>query len=191
MVLRTDIACFSIALLAISGGSVCAEGMVYKCKNPQGNLIYQESPCKQDTQAISSWTSSITRLPQDEELAETSNGIYVIKQRGSGHYFMDGKINGKALTFVIDTGASIVSLPRPVAFLARISCKEQIQLQTAGGSTSGCTAVIASLRFGPFLMKDVPAVIVPNLDQPLLGMNVLNQFKIEQSNGEMRISIRD
>lgn len=64
-------------------------------------------------------------------------------------------------------------------------------MQTAGGSTSGCTAVIATLKFGPFMMKDVPAVIVPDLDQPLLGMNVLSQFKIEQSKGEMRISIRD
>jgi len=189
--LRRVIACFSIVLLAIAGVCASAESMVYKCRNSQGNLIYQESPCKQDTDSVSSWASSITRVPPDEELAETSDGIYVIKQRGSGHYFIDGKINGKALAFVIDTGAAIVSLPRPVAFLARISCGEQIQLQTAGGSTSGCTAIIASLRFGPFLMKDVPAVIVPNLDQPLLGMNVLNQFKIEQSNGEMRISIRD
>lgn len=189
--MRRDLACFFILLLAVSAGSASAEGMVYKCRDQQGSLVYQESPCKQDAQAISSWASSITQAPQGEVGETAPDGIYVIKQHGNGHYFLDGKINGKALTFVVDTGASTVSLPRSIAFLARISCKEQIQLRTAGGSTSGCTAAISTLKFGPFMMKDVPAVIVPNLDQPLLGMNVLNQFRIEQSNGEMRISIRN
>ena len=185
--MRTDIVFFAV-LLASSGASAIAESMVYKCKNPQGNLIYQGSPCTQSEQSISSWASTITPVTQDDGQANTFNGIYVIKQRDNGHYFLDGQINGKALTFVIDTGASTVSLPRSIAFLARISCKEHIQLRTAGGSTSGCTAIISKLKFGPFMMKDVRAVIVPDLDQPLLGMNVLSQFKIEQNNGEMKIS---
>lgn len=189
MILRTDIV-FFVVLLAASGGSACAESMVYKCKNPQGNLIYQGSPCKQSEQSISSWASSNTPVTQDDEPSGTFNGIYVIRQRGNGHYFMDGKINGKDLTFVVDTGASTVALPRSIAFLAHISCNEQVQMRTAGGLTIGCTAVISKLRFGPFMMKDVPAVIVPNLDQPLLGMNVLNQLKMEQSDGEMRLSPR-
>ena len=180
----------SVVLLATSGGGAWAD-TVYKCKNQQGKLVYQESPCKQDVQPVSSWAATIAPVPQDEEPGGTTNGIYVIKQRDNGHYFLDGKINGKPLTFVVDTGASAVSLPRSVAFLAHISCKEQIQMRTANGSTSGCTAVISTLRFGPFLLKDVPATIVPNLDQPLLGMNVLRQFRIEQDNGEMRISIRN
>jgi predicted aspartyl protease len=33
-------------------------------------------------------------------------------------------------------------------------------------------------------------VIAPNLSQPLLGMNVLQQLRIEQNDGEMRISVR-
>ena len=41
---------------------------------------------------------------------------------------------------------------------------------------------------GQFLFKDVPAMIAPNLGQPLLGMNVLQQFRIEQDNGEMRLT---
>jgi len=182
---------FLILLTAVSGGTAWAEGMVYKCRNLQGNLIYQESPCTQNAQTVSSWVSTITPAPQDEKQSGTFNGIYVIKQGGGGHYFLDGQINGKALTFVIDTGASMVALPRSIAFLAQISCKEQIQMRTANGSTSGCTTVISSLMFGPFMMKDVPAIIIPNLDQPLLGMNVLQQFKIEHDKGEMRISKRD
>lgn len=166
--------------------------MVYKCRDSQGSLIYQESPCKQSEESISSWASSMAPLTQDDKPQNAPAAtIYVIKQHANGHYFLDGQINGKDLSFVIDTGASAVSLPRSAAFLARISCKEHVQLQTAGGSASGCTAVIPTLKFGPFKMQDVPAIIAPNLDQPLLGMNVLNQFKIVQNNGEMQISRRD
>lgn len=120
----------------------------------------------------------------------TSGGLYVVKQRGDGHYFLDGTINGKPLTFLVDTGASAVSLPREIAYLANMSCDEQVRMSTANGTASACLSVISTLKFGPFLLKNVPATIVPNLDQPLLGMNVLQQFKIEQENGEMKISSR-
>lgn len=180
-----------IVLLAVSCGSVCAESMVYKCRGPDGNLVYQESPCRQSGQEISSWASSTTPAARDNEEESTPDDIYVIKQQRNGHYFLDGKVNGKELTFVVDTGASAVSLPRSFAFLARISCIEQIQVATAAGTASACTAQISTLKFGPFMMRNVRAIISPNLDQPLLGMNVLNRFKIEQNNGEMRISKHD
>jgi clan AA aspartic protease (TIGR02281 family) len=189
--LRRDVVILT-ALLALPGGSSFAGSMVYKCRDSQGRLVYQESPCKQSEESISSWAaSSIAPVTQDDKPQNAPATVYVIKQSANGHYILDGQINGKELSFVIDTGASAVSLPRPVAFLARISCKEHIKLQTAGGSASGCTAVIPTLKFGPFQMQNVPAIIVPNLDQPLLGMNVLSQFKIVQNNGEMQISKRD
>jgi predicted aspartyl protease len=34
----------------------------------------------------------------------------------------------------------------------------------------------------------VQAMIVPNLSQPLLGMNVLKRFHVEQDNGAMHLS---
>lgn len=175
--------------LIASGGFAWAEGTVYKCRNPQGKLSYQESPCKQDAQSVASWAAA---EPQQEAVGgENFKGTLVIKQHPSGHYFLNGSINGRALTFVVDTGASSVVLPRTLALSARIYCKDRILMQTANGSTSACTAVVPRLKLGPLLMKDVPAAIVPNLDQPLLGMNVLRQFRIEQDDGEMRISTRD
>ncbi len=64
-------------------------------------------------------------------------------------------------------------------------------VQTANGSASACTAIIPQLKFGPFLIKNAPATISPNPAQPLLGMSVLQQFRIEQDQGEMRISVQD
>ena len=177
-----------VILLSVSGG-VWADS-VYKCRNPLGDLIYQAAPCPKDAQPVSSWAAKAAAVPQPDKAAGNAGGsILVLRQQANGHYFMDGTINGKALTFVIDTGASVVSLPREMAMRAQIYCRDNILMQTANGAASACTAMIPKLEFGPFRIENAPAVIAPNLSQPLFGMNVLSHFKIEQENGEMRISL--
>lgn len=167
-----------------------ADGAVHKCKDPQGKMIYQAAPCARSDVAVSSWAAQqATVAQQPEDMGTVSiNRALVLKQQGNGHYFVEGVVNGKPLTFVVDTGASVVSLPRSFAYQANLSCKEQVNMQTANGTSMGCTGIIARLKIGQFLLKDVPAMIAPNLNQALLGMNVLQQFRIEQDNGEMRIT---
>lgn len=171
----------SAILLALSSAYACAAS-VYKCKNQQGNFIYQESPCKQDVQAVSKWGAA--------EMQQL-NGMLVLKQRGNGHYFLEALVNDKALTLLVDTGASGIALPISFALSAKINCRNKIYMQTANGVAEACTSIIPKLMFGPFTLTDVPAVMSKNLSQPLFGMNVLQQFKVEQNNGEMRISTRD
>ena len=168
-----------------------ANGVVHKCKDPRGEMIYQASPCARTDVPVSSWTAQTQVIEQTEGGEPQNNRALVLKQQGNGHYFVDGVINGKPLNFVIDTGASVVSIPRAAAYAASMSCKNQVLMQTANGASSVCTSVIARLKVGPFLLKDVSAMIVPNLSQPLLGMNVLQRFRIEQDNGEMRLSAKN
>jgi len=179
----------SIALLSFTMSALAA--MVYKCKNAQGGLSYQETPCKKKIDSVSSWAAEISPQYDDEGVEENINGTLVIKQQGNGHYFLSGAINGRTLTFIVDTGATFVSLPRALASSAGIYCRDEILMQTANGTASACTAIIPRLKFGSFFIKDAKATISPNLKQPLLGMSVLQQFKIEQENGEMRISTRN
>lgn len=188
--MRNKILMFAFSILLMPGAGAWA-ATVYKCRNPQGDLVYQELPCKQDAQSLKSWIApSETGQVDDAALESGANGTLVITQRGNGHYFVDGSVNGKALTFIVDTGASSVVLPRPVAMAAGVYCKDQVLMQTVGGTASGCVGLVARLKFGPFQVRDVPVMIAPNLTQPLLGMNVLQQFRIEQAGGELRISVR-
>lgn len=175
--------CSAIFLLFADGAWA---GTIYKCKNSQGALIYQEAPCAQQAQAVSSWAASEQK--QNQEADKPFNGILVIPQHGNGHYFVEGSTNGKPLTFAIDTGASSVVLPRAMAMAAGVYCKDNILIQTANGAASGCTGVVSRLKFGPFQIRDVTVMIAPNLSQPLLGMSVLQRYKIEQNDGELRIS---
>lgn len=162
-------------------GAVAWAASVYKCRNQQGELIYQESPCKQDAQAISAWGAA--------EMQQL-DGELVIKQRGNGHYFLEATVNDKVLTFLVDTGATGVALPMSFARSAKLICRNKVYLNTANGISEACSTIIPKLIIGPFILTDVQAIISRSLDQPLLGMNVLQKFKVEQNEGEMRISTR-
>ena len=185
-----------ILLPAVIGTNVWA-GVIYKCKNQQGILVYQNSACKADTETLTSWEHKDKPKPpvdESEEGKDTKKGpppVLTLKQSAGGHYATDGIVDGKSLNFVVDTGASFVSLPESLAHDAQIYCDDQIGMNTANGKADACTAKIKKLQFGPFYIENVAAVIVPNLNQPLLGMNVLQLFKVAQEKGEMHISFME
>lgn len=167
------------ALLVLFSGWAFAEGTVYKCKNAQGGMSYQGSPCAQNVQSVASWNA-----------AKNADRQLVIKPKEGGHYFVDSHINDKSLNFLIDTGATTVAIPQALATAAHLVCEKQITTNTANGIANACETTIAKLTFGPFTLKNINATINPTLDQPLLGMNVLQRFKISQERGEMHISER-
>jgi clan AA aspartic protease (TIGR02281 family) len=188
---------FMVGLVA-GIGSAWGAGTIFKCKNQQGAMIYQKTACNEAAETVTSWTpaetskSIITEAkPGDDKANKPESPVLKLKQGAGGHYATDGTINGKALNFVVDTGATVVSLPEEMAHNALIYCDSKIDMRTANGKADACAAKIKKLQFGPFVIEDVAAAIVPNLDQPLLGMNVLQMFKIGQENSEMQISVLD
>lgn len=154
---------------------------IYKCQDAKGILIYGSSPCKANVETLNTWTVA-TKVKPPETLT--------LKQNDFGQYSTEGAINEQTVTFVVDTGASRVSLPTAVAQVAQITCKNEVTIHTANGSVQACSVTIPKFKFGPFALDNVDAIIAPNLSQPLLGMNVLQQFRIAQEQGEMHISKR-
>ena len=152
--------------------------VIYKCKNSQGTVLYQEKPCTSASEAVSSWGAA-------------GGGPLIIAQSNNGHYFVDGSINNQTLNFLIDTGASVVSVPLRLANSAGLLCHQQASMRTGNGTSNACITIIQKLKFGNFIFKDVEAIIAPNLEQPLLGMNVLKRFRVEQDNGSMRLIRRE
>jgi clan AA aspartic protease (TIGR02281 family) len=164
-------------------------GTIFKCKNSTGAMIYQEKPCEKEVQAVSSWAATSTSAVEvDTDSPDSQDMVLVIGQGKGGHYFIDGAVNDNYLNFVIDTGATTVALPLAIAANAGVKCRKMARMSTGNGITQGCLATIQKLKFGHFTLRYVDAVVMPNLSQPLLGMNVLKQFRVEQDNGQMRLS---
>ncbi|MEQ1635939.1 MAG: retropepsin-like aspartic protease [Methylococcales bacterium] len=177
---KHTLALFTFLTLTLLSSAVWAD-KIYKCKNAKGILIYGSSPCAENVETLNTWTVT-TRVKPPEML--------VLKQNDYGHYMMDGAVNDQRVSFIVDTGASKVSLPVAVAQAAQISCQDQVTIHTANGSAQACSVTIPKFKFGPFVLQNVSAIIAPNLSEPLLGMNVLQQYKIAQEHGEMHISER-
>jgi clan AA aspartic protease (TIGR02281 family) len=164
--------------------------MVYKCKDSQGKLLYQKTACAESNKEVISWTPKTEVKPVEQETPK-KNEATVIKQGAGGHYFLNGEINSHFVTFVVDTGATMVALPRSVATSASLFCNDKVVMDSANGTSGGCTTTITELKIDKRVLKNVTAVIMPNLSQPLLGMNVLGGLNIEQKEGEMKISDRE
>lgn len=106
----------------------------------------------------------------------------VLKRGGHGHYIFPGKINGHRVTFLLDTGATLVSVPAHLADALGLAPGAWQTSITANGTVNTRATRIDTLAFGPFVVRNVPASLNPGMadDQILLGMSVLKQLEFTQ-----------
>ena len=120
--------------------------------------------------------------------ADGSRQITLQRSR-NGHYFVTGKINGVKVRFLLDTGATNVSVPMDIA--TKIGLKKGISypIRTANGTGQEFATVIKSLTIGPIKLTNVRAGINPNYNSEsiLLGMNVLKKFRMVQQDDKLTI----
>lgn len=119
----------------------------------------------------------------------TDKGSLELQQTREGHYFSSGTVNGFPVVFMIDTGATTVSVSSAVASRAGIQGCVQRMASTANGKILSCEAIAPELTFGGFRLTNVAVNVMPNMTgHALLGMNVLRNFHLEQIDKKMRIS---
>lgn len=106
----------------------------------------------------------------------------VLKRGGDGHYIFPGTINGQRVIFLLDTGATLVSVPAHLAAELGLEAGARQRSLTANGIVETRATRLAALAFGPFELNDVPASINPGMtsDEVLLGMSVLKQLEFTQ-----------
>jgi len=115
------------------------------------------------------------------------HGTLTIDGDTKGHYWVDGAINQVSVRFMVDTGASLVAIPEPLAQKMGLSGRYPVLLQTAAGSIEGQLTRVKTLQFSGFHFSNVKAVIMPadGSETVLLGMNVLSDFTIMQKDGQL------
>ena len=106
----------------------------------------------------------------------------VLKRNGDGHYVFPGTINGQPVRFLLDTGATLVSVPAHLAGELGLKAGDYQQSVTANGMVATRATRLAALAFGPFDLHGVPASLNPGMvgDEVLLGMSVLKHLEFTQ-----------
>lgn len=121
-----------------------------------------------------------------EKQQEEENRIVIRFSPGSNQIPVSSIVNGALdQAFVIDTGASMVTIPYASADTLGIeidSYNPRRVISTVGGKRSAPEVRIASIELGGWVVYDVRALVVDIPDRPglgILGMNYLNQFQVE------------
>lgn len=111
----------------------------------------------------------------------------ILDQNRQGHYVARGTIDGSPVTFLLDTGATQVSIPAHIADRLRLVAQGSYRVQTANGSVTVYKTEIAQLSLGNIFLYNVAAHINPAMksDAILLGMSALKRVDFQQTGKQL------
>ncbi|WP_417440183.1 retropepsin-like aspartic protease family protein [Idiomarina abyssalis] len=122
--------------------------------------------------------------PNSQVQSHLDNGqvTVVLEQNRMGHYVARGKVNGQSVTFLLDTGATLVAIPEGLAQKLGLRKGRQGMSQTANGRVITYRTEIDRLQLGDIQLSNVAASITPGMDGDviLLGMSALKEFELMQ-----------
>ena len=109
---------------------------------------------------------------------------------GRGQYYVDALIDGVRVPFIVDTGASFVSISADVAQrlgLVETADSPHYVFQTANGSTTSYGVTLKNIDLGSIYVDNVAAAVNPNMGGiNLLGANFLKRLaSVEQRDGRL------
>lgn len=106
-----------------------------------------------------------------------------------GHYVVLAQVNGQPVTFLVDTGASGVSIPGKVATMLGLKPGAAYPVNTANGTITVRRTRIERLSIGQISLENVQASINSSMDGEvgLLGMTFLRHFELVQRDGFLTI----
>ena len=115
-----------------------------------------------------------------------------LKQNRQGHYIADGKLNGHWVTFVLDTGATNISIPAKVAGAMNLTKGRPEGTRTANGDIIVYRITLDSVELGSIKLKNVAAHINPHMDGSavLLGMSFLKHVEMTQKDEQLTLRLK-
>jgi aspartyl protease family protein len=119
--------------------------------------------------------------------AVDGSGRIAIERSGDGHFHWVGRLNGQDVEFLVDTGATTTAIPEALAQQLGLASEGSVRGQTAGGSVLGRVVAADLVLQGGVAVARLRIVALPDLGQPLLGMDVLGRLRWQQDGGVLRI----
>jgi aspartyl protease family protein len=122
---------------------------------------------------------------------ETPNSRTISIPRGAnGHFSVDGRVDGRRLSFLVDTGASTIALRESDAARLGIHPARReytTRVATANGSLMAAPIELNRVEIGDLIVRNVSAMVLPDeaLGQNLLGMSFLSQVHWQYQSGKL------
>ena len=114
----------------------------------------------------------------------------VIPRSLDGHYYVRGSVNGYPVDFMVDTGASVVSISRSLAKKANLPKGVSANFSTAGGVVMGEVVSDQTVEAGGIIVNGISISVGIQGNVSLLGQNFLRRVDVLQSNDTMTLQLR-
>lgn len=110
-----------------------------------------------------------------------------------GHFVSQGQINGRAMQFMVDTGATTVAIGQADAERMGLDYRkgQPVRMNTANGITQGWRLKLDTVRIGEVQVFGIEAVVTPQpMPYVLLGNSFLAEFQMTRNNDQMVLEKR-
>src|SRR5665647_197602 len=114
-------------------------------------------------------------------LVVSASGDLVIPSARDGHFYAAGAVNGKPVLFLVDTGASLVTVSEQFAREAGLSRGVPTVFNTANGDLPGRIVTDVPVTLGPLNVSGVRVavgLVGHEVGDALLGQSFLAKFEI-------------
>ena len=110
-----------------------------------------------------------------------------------GHFLTLVEVNGISMKFMVDTGASLVTISSGDAKRAGINylAGQKAVLQTANGTAPGYRVKLDTVRLGEITLNNVDGVVVEGAimgEHGLLGLSFLNRLNMRREGSTMTLT---
>lgn len=119
------------------------------------------------------------------------SGEVVLERNRAGHYLAPGLINGQPVNFLLDTGATHVSVPAGIAEELGLTKGRRSQVSTANGVISVYQTELSTVQLGGIQLQQVRASINPYMPDEvvLLGMSFMKHLDMTQRDGVLTLKL--
>ncbi|PHS72442.1 MAG: TIGR02281 family clan AA aspartic protease [Cycloclasticus sp.] len=131
---------------------------------------------------------------ESPEVTYASDGAAEVKlaQNKQGHYIANGQLNDHWVTFVLDTGATNISIPAKVAQRMGLTKGNPERTRTANGDIVVYRVILGSVTLGAIKLNNVKAHINPHMsgEAVLLGMSFLKHVEMAQKDKQLTLRLK-
>lgn len=117
-------------------------------------------------------------------LTQSLDGVpqVVLERNRAGHFVASGSINGVPVRFLVDTGATDVALPLPLARRLDLPMRPGGMSVTANGTVRTWLTRLDRVELGGLAAENVRASVLPSMpgEDVLLGMSYLRHLEMIQ-----------
>lgn len=126
--------------------------------------------------------AALAALPPTAARPSAFGGTVTVPRDTRGHFVVAARVDGRRMTFMLDTGASLVALRQSDASILGVhpfARDFNVEVKTANGMTRAAKVELGMVEIDGVTVRNVAALVSPDetLSENLLGLSFLSRLR--------------